>query len=233
MNEEVFISELKELGIILNNLQKHQLQEYYELLVEWNKKINLTRIIEKQDVYLKHFYDSLTILKVIDLNKNYKLCDVGTGAGFPGVVLKIVYPQLEIVLLDSLNKRITFLNEVIKKLNLNKITTVHERMEVYSKFHKEEFDVITSRAVAKTNVITEISVQALKKGGHLILMKGMCDEELEEAKEIIKNTNCEIEKIEKLELPIENSNRTLIDIIKLDSTPSKYPRSIDKIKKAL
>ncbi len=94
MNEEVFISELKKLGIALSNLQKHQLQEYYELLVEWNKKINLTRIIEKQDVYLKHFYDSLTILKVIDLNKNYKLCDVGTGAGFPGVVLKIVYPQL-------------------------------------------------------------------------------------------------------------------------------------------
>ena len=233
MNKETFISELKKLNITLTELQLNQLERYYDLLLEWNKKINLTRIIEKEDAYLKHFYDSLTISKIIDLNKNYKVCDVGSGAGFPGIVLKIVYPQLDIVLVDSLNKRIVFLNEVIKELNLEGIKAIHTRMETYSKEEKEKFDIITSRAVSKCNIITEISIQSLKIGGHLILMKGICDEELEQSTEIIKNTNCKIEKVEKLELPVEKSSRTLIDIVKLGTTPSKYPRSIDKIKKSL
>lgn len=233
MNEEDFIKELEKINIRLTELQKEQLKKYFELLVEWNKKINLTRIIEKKDVYLKHFYDSLTITRIVDLNNKYKVCDVGTGAGFPGVVLKIVFPQLEVVLLDSLNKRINFLKEVIEKLELKNITAVHERMEVYSKNHIEEFDIITSRAVAKVNIITEISVQSLKIKGHLILMKGMCDDEIKEADKIILCTNCKINKIERLELPVENSKRTLIDIVKNGKTPSKYPRSIDKIKKSL
>ena len=234
MNEIKFIEELEKMNIVLNEHQKEQLQKYYELLIEWNKKINLTRIIKKEDVYLKHFYDSLTITKIIDLNtEKYKLCDVGTGAGFPGVILKIVYPQLEVVLLDSLNKRINFLKDVIEKLQLKNITAVHERMEEYSKEHEEEFDIITSRAVAKTNIITEISVKALKIGGHIILMKGICDDEIKESEKIIEKLKCKIVKREKFELPIEKSNRTLIDILKKEKTPSIYPRSIDKIKKTL
>src|SRR5574344_1737083 len=134
----------------LNEEQLKQLNRYYELLVEWNKVMNLTTIIEKKDVYLKHFYDSLTISKVIDLTKYESLCDIGTGAGFPGLALKIAYPNLKITLLDSLNKRIQFLNEVIQKLQLEEITTIHGRAEDYSKReeYREKFDLCVSRAVA-------------------------------------------------------------------------------------
>lgn len=233
MNREEFITEVKELGISITDKQLEQLNEYYKALVEWNKKINLTSITEEKDVYLKHFYDSLTLFKEYDLTKDISLCDVGTGAGFPGVVLKIIFPNLKITLVDSLQKRLKFLDYVIKLLNLKDIELVHERMEDYSKQNEERFDIITSRAVAKTKILVEISFKALKVSGHLILMKSSFEEELSDAEKIIKDIGGEVIDVNTFKLPIENSQRALINIKKIKETETKYPRSIDKIKKSL
>ena len=153
MTENNFVKNVKELGIEINDKQLKQLEKYYELLIEWNEKINLTGITKKEDVYLKHFYDSLTIQKIIDLNDVETLCDVGTGAGFPGLVLKIVFPNLKVTLLDALNKRINFLNDVIEKLELKDIETIHSRSEDYALKNREKFDVVTARAVASLPVL--------------------------------------------------------------------------------
>ncbi len=233
MNREEFITEVKELGISITDKQLEQLNKYYKALVGWNKKINLTSITEEKDVYLKHFYDSLTLFKEYDLTKNVSLCDVGTGAGFPGIVLKIVFPNLKITLVDSLQKRLKFLDYVIKLLDLKDVELVHERMEDYSKQNEEKFDIITSRAVAKTKILVEISFKALKISGHLILMKSSFEEELSDAEKIIKDIGGEVIDVNTFKLPIENSERALINIKKVRKTEAKYPRSIDKIKKSL
>ncbi len=233
MNREEFITAVKELGISITDKQLEQLNKYYKALVEWNKRINLTSITEENDVYLKHFYDSLTLFKEYDLTKDISLCDVGTGAGFPGIVLKIVFPNLKITLVDSLQKRLKFLDYVIKLLNLKDVELVHERMEDYSKQNEEKFDIITSRAVAKTKILVEISFKALKISGHLILMKSSFEEELSDAEKIIKDIGGEVIDVNTFKLPIENSQRALINIKKVRKTEAKYPRSIDKIKKSL
>lgn len=233
MNREEFITEVKELGISITDKQLEQLNKYYKALVEWNKRINLTSITEENDVYLKHFYDSLTLFKEYDLTKDISLCDVGTGAGFPGIVLKIVFPNLKITLVDSLQKRLKFLDYVIKLLNLKDVELVHERMEDYSKQNEEKFDIITSRAVAKTKILVEISFKALKISGHLILMKSSFEEELSDAEKIIKDIGGEVIDVNTFKLPFENSERALINIKKVRKTEAKYPRSIDKIKKSL
>lgn len=233
MNREEFITAAKELGISITDKQLEQLNKYYKALVEWNKRINLTSITEENDVYLKHFYDSLTLFKEYDLTKDISLCDVGTGAGFPGIVLKIVFPNLKITLVDSLQKRLKFLDYVIKLLNLKDVELVHERMEDYSKQNEEKFDIITSRAVAKTKILVEISFKALKISGHLILMKSSFEEELSDAEKIIKDIGGEVIDVNTFKLPIENSQRALINIKKVRKTEAKYPRSIDKIKKSL
>lgn len=233
MNREEFITAVKELGISITDKQLEQLNKYYKALVEWNKKINLTSITEEKDVYLKHFYDSLTLFKEYDLTKDVSLCDVGTGAGFPGIVLKIVFPNLKITLVDSLQKRLKFLDYVIKLLDLKDVELVHERMEDYSKQNEEKFDIITSRAVAKTKILVEISFKALKISGHLILMKSSFEEELSDAEKIIRDIGGEVININTFKLPIENSQRALINIKKVRKTEAKYPRSIDKIKKSL
>lgn len=227
MDRETFIRELKKLNIELSKEQEKQLEKYYEILVETNKITNLTRITEKKDVYLKHFYDSLTIVKVIDLNQELSLIDIGTGAGFPGLVLKIVFPNLKITLLDSLNKRIEFLDKVIKELELTNIKTVHSRIEDY----KEQFDIVTSRAVAKTNIIVELAYNLLKKDGYYILLKGNIEEELANSKNALRELNLKIEQKEDFILPIENSKRTIIKLKKLDTQNSKYPRNFTQIKK--
>ena len=228
-----FLTAVKELGISITDKQLEQLNEYYKALVEWNKKINLTSITEEKDVYLKHFYDSLTLFKEYDLTKDVSLCDVGTGAGFPGIVLKIVFPNLKITLVDSLQKRLNFLDYVIKLLGLKDVELVHERMEYYSKQNEEKFDIITSRAVAKVKILVEISFKALKISGHLILMKASFEEELSDAEKIIKDIGGKVVDVNTFKLPIENSQRALINIKKLRKTGEKYPRSIDKIKKSL
>lgn len=228
MNKETFKEELKKLNIELTKKQEDQLEKYYNLLIEENKKTNLTRITDKEEVYLKHFYDSLTITKVIDLAQNLSIIDIGTGAGFPGLVLKIVFPNLNITLLDSLNKRIDFLNKVIKELNLKDIKTVNSRIEEYQ---QETFDIVTSRAVAKTNILLELSCRLPKINGYFIFLKANIEEELKESQNALKQLNLSIEKQETFNLPIENSQRTILKIKKNSSISTKYPRNFAKIKK--
>ena len=206
MNINDFNEELKKLNITLSVYQLDKLEKYYKLLVVWNKKINLTRIIEKEAVYLKHFYDSLTITKVIDLKEVNTLCDVGTGAGFPGIVLKIFYPHLKITLVDSLQKRINFLNEVIKELELKDIEAIHSRGEDF----KGQFDVVTSRAVANIEKLVNYTMHLVAKEGVFIAMKGNIDKELTEIVEKKLSKKYQILKINKFRLPIEKSDRSLI-----------------------
>ena len=208
MNKEEFIEELKKININPTEKQLNQLDSYYKLLVEWNKKINLTRITSEKEVYLKHFYDSLTINKVIDLNKVKTMCDVGTGAGFPGIVIKIIFPNIKTTLVDSLQKRVNYLNKVIKELKLNGIKAIHVRGEDY----KETFDLVTSRAVANIEKLVKYTMHLVKKDGTFIGMKGNIDEELTQnvRKELEKKYI--IEKIEYFELPKEQSKRSLIII---------------------
>lgn len=224
MNLERFIEETKKLGIYITENQLNQLEKFYELLISWNEKINLTRIIEKEDVYLKHFYDSLTLIKTIDLKKNLSLCDVGTGAGFPGIVLKIVFPNLKITLIDSLQKRINYLNEIIKELNLHNIEAIHTRAEDYARSNREKYDIVTARAVANLKVISELCIPMVKENGYFIAMKANATEEIKESENIIKELGASSEDIIEFILPIENSNRTLIKIKKIRKTNSKYPR---------
>ena len=234
MNIETFIKEVKELGINLTDKQLEKLEKYYNLLVEWNEKINLTRIVEHDEVYLKHFYDSLTLSKVneyfLDLNKELKVIDVGTGAGFPGIVLKIVFPNLKVTLLDSLQKRLTFLNEVIKELELKDIETVHDRAEDYAKNHREEYDIVTSRAVANLRVLSELCIPMLKVNGYFIPMKANVEEEIEESKDILEKLESTISTQYTFNLPIENSIRNILVIKKMNKTNPIYPRRMDKIK---
>ncbi len=208
MNQELFIKELNKLNISLTKEQLIQLEKFYDLLIEWNNKINLTRIIEKEDVYLKHFYDSLTIAKVIDLTKVDTLCDIGTGAGFPGVVLKIVYPNLKVTLVDALQKRVNYLNEIIKQLNLKNIKAIHVRGEDLA----EKYDVVTSRAVANIEKLLTYTMHLVKKDGVMIAMKGNIEEELNDTIVDKINKKYKIIKIEKFYLPIESSKRSLVVI---------------------
>ena len=231
MDKETFIKELEKMNINLNDTQLNQLDRYYKLLIEWNKKINLTRIIDEKDVYLKHFYDSITLCKAINLCQNLSLCDVGTGAGFPGIVLKIVFPTLSVTLIDSLLKRVNFLNIVIKDLELTNIVAIHARGEDYARENREKFDIVTSRAVANLSTLSELSLPMCKVNGYFIPMKANASEEISEAKDILVKLNSEIEEVIEFDLPIENSHRTLIKISKKNKTNTKYPRSFDKIKK--
>ena len=206
MNDKMFIEELKLLGINPTEDQLSKLEEYYNLLVEWNSKMNLTRITSKEEVYLKHFYDSLTIAKAIDLNEYHTLCDIGTGAGFPGLVLKIFYPHLEIVLVDAREKKLKFLDEVIKKLDLKGISTLHIRAEEYH----EKFDIVTSRAVANIEKLMNYTMHLLKSNGKLIAMKGDISQELTADVKAKIEKKYKIEDIINFELPIENSKRSLV-----------------------
>lgn len=229
MNLNMFLEELKRLNLEPTELQLNQLHKYFELLVEYNKVMNLTGITEEEDVYLKHFYDSITLVRTVDLNSVNSLCDIGTGAGFPGMVLKIMYPELNVTLVDSLNKRIEFLKIVIKELGLNKIEAIHARAEEYANNNREKFDVVTARAVASLNVLLEYSIPIVKVNGFFVAMKGK--NESEDASNALKVLSSKIEVIDNFLLPIENSNRTLIKVKKEAKTASKYPRKFADIKK--
>ena len=231
MDRDLFIKEVERLGIKVTGEKLNKLDKFYKILIEWNEKINLTGITEEKEVFLKHFYDSLTIANSIDLTKINTLCDVGSGAGFPGIVLKIFFSNLKITLIDSLNKRIIYLNDLINRLELKDIEAIHSRMEDYSKLNEEKFDIITARAVGSTKLLSEISVKALKINGYLIFMKGDIDEELTNIDNCLKELGLEIINIDRFQLPIENSNRSIITIKKNSKTKNKYPRSVDKIKK--
>ena len=206
MNKEEFIKYLEELNIYPTQDQLEKLNKFYHLLIEWNEKINLTRIVDEKDVYLKHFYDSLTITKEVDLSKVNTLCDVGTGAGFPGIVLKIMYPNLKVTLIDSLQKRVNYLNEIIKVLELTNIEAIHSRGEDY----KGSFDVVTSRAVANIEKLVKYTMHLVSKDGVFIAMKGNIDNELTDSVEKVISKKYKIVKINKFKLPIEESERSLV-----------------------
>lgn len=228
MNEIEFREELLKIGINITDEQISKLEHFYQLLVEWNKKINLTRIINKEDVYLKHFYDSLTLIKAVDLTQKINVCDIGTGAGFPGIVLKIVFPNLRIVLIDSLNKRIEFLKHVIKELGLEDIEPIHDRAEIYIKNNRNKFDLITTRAMAKLNIISEICLPGLKNNCLFVPMKANIEEEIKDTK-YLSILNSEIINVVTFNLPKENSIRNLIVIRKNGDISLKYPREYNKI----
>ena len=227
MTEKIFIEYLKELKIEITPEQLEQLNKYYKLLIEWNEKINLTSITQKEDVYLKHFYDSLTLNKAIDLNSISNLCDIGTGAGFPGMVIKILFPHLNVTLLDSLNKRTEFLKLVIKELDLKEIEVVNSRAEDYK--NREHFDVVTARAVAPLNILLELATSLSKK--YVVLMKANCEEELRNTRNLYKELDIELELRTEFLLPFENSKRTILKYLKKSKTNLKYPRRYDQIKK--
>lgn len=230
MNKEEFIKELEKLNIQLTEEKLKKLDDFYKLLIEKNKVMNLTAITEKNEVYLKHFYDSLTVCKIINLNQKISICDLGTGAGFPGIVLKIIFPNLELTLVDSLEKRCKFLQEVKKELNLD-FNIICSRIEEFSINNKEQYDVLISRAVAKTSIILELGIQALKIDGFYILMKSNVDEELKNIDNCLKKLDLTLLKKEEFELPKENSKRTLLMFQKNKSTNDNYPREYSKIKK--
>ena len=228
MNQSEFIEELKKIKIYPTEEQLNQLEKYYEMLIEYNKKMNLTAITDKEDVYLKHFYDSLTISKIIDLNKENTLCDLGSGAGFPGLVLKIFYPHLSITLVDSLEKRIKFLKEVIKELNLHFIEAIHDRIEEYSVKNVEEYDIVTARAVTNLSALLEMGSPLIKVNKYFIAMKGNFNEEYKNA---LKELKLKEELCIEFDLLKEEGHRTLIKITKKKKTPEKYPRKYSEIKK--
>ena len=227
MDNLEFINALKELNIIVTEEKLEKLNQYYELLIEWNEKINLTAITSKKEVYLKHFYDSLTLNKIIDLSKVTSLADVGTGAGFPGLVLKIFFPEIHITLIDSLNKRIEFLKIVIEKLNLDNIEVINKRVEEIKT--REKYEVVTARAVANLHILLELLTPISSK--YIVLMKGEAKEELLNTNRLYQELNLKLIEIKDFLLPIENSNRTLIKYEKLKPTNIKYPRNFGTIKK--
>ncbi len=229
MNNEEFIKNCECLNIKINDDILDKFEKYYKLLLEWNQKFNLTAITKKEDVYLLHFYDSLCLLKAIDLNKYDSLCDFGTGAGFPGIVLAIINSKINIVLVESNNKKCVFLNEVVNKLNLKNVTIINIRMEDFSRKNIEKFEIITCRAVTSIPIILELSVCALKIGGLLIPLKSNCDEEIKKYSYLEKKLNVKL--LDKIDyyLPINNASRTIPIYKKINKTNNKYPRNYNVI----
>lgn len=224
-----FLADLKEWNIEPSEQQLLQLEKYYEMLVEKNKVMNLTAITEYEDVLKKHFLDSLALCQMIDLKeKKVKLLDLGTGAGFPGIPLKIFFPELEITLMDSLNKRIIFLQEVIAELGLTKITAVHGRAEetALKPEYREKYDFCVSRAVARLVSLAEFCLPFVKQGGYFVPYKsGEIQVELQEAKFAVRELGGEIINTQEFQLPNSDIHRTLIQIKKIKQTPKKYPRA--------
>ncbi|MBS6558849.1 MAG: 16S rRNA (guanine(527)-N(7))-methyltransferase RsmG [Clostridiales bacterium] len=215
------------LDIALSEEQLQQFLSYYEMLIEKNKVMNLTAITEKEEVIDKHFIDSISLNKAMDVTKPLKILDLGTGAGFPGIPLKIAYPNLEITLLDSLNKRIKFLDEVIEALGLEGIVTIHGRAEDYAKqaSYREQFDICVSRAVANLATLSEYCLPYVKEGGCFISYKsGSVEEELEQSKKAIFELGGKVKEVIAFTLPETDIERTFVVIEKVRKTPKKYPR---------
>lgn len=222
-----FEKQLEELNIQLNEDQKWKFKRYYELLIEWNKIMNLTAITDYDEVNEKHFVDSLAIVKSIELEKVKSMIDIGTGAGFPGIPLKIVFPQLQVVLLDSLNKRVKFLNKVKEELGLENIDILHGRAEDYAREneYREKFDLCVSRAVANLSTLCEYCLPYVKIGGVFISYKsGNIEEELQESKKAIEILGGKVEEHIKFQLPGTDITRSFVKIKKKSSTKNKYPR---------
>ena len=231
MNPEQFVQELAKHNFDLTDKQKTQFEQYFKDLVETNEHVNLTRITDKEDVYLKHFFDSITPLFTFKdvFTKGATLCDVGAGAGFPSIPLKILLPDLKITIVDSLAKRLTFLKELIAKLGLSEVELVHGRAEDVgqNKLYREHFDLVTARAVANMTVLSEYCLPLVKKGGYLVALKGpKAEGELEESSKAIQVLGGEKVSETELTLPNSDEERTLILIKKIKQTPKKYPRQV-------
>jgi len=229
MEEREFKNKLREnaelIGVLLDDSMLEKFYDYKKLVVEWNGKINLTAITDDLEFVVKHFIDSITISKYIVKDKT--IIDIGTGAGFPGIPIKILNKENKVVLFDSLNKRLKVLEDIIKKINLENIETLHGRAEetFKNKNYREKYDIATSRAVAALNVLSELMLPSVKVGGICICMKGNnAESEIEEAKKAIKELGGEIVKVEKITLPELNLERNIIIIKKVKKTPNKYPR---------
>lgn len=232
MNKEEFIKYTsEELGINLSNDQINKLDFYCQFLIKTNENVNLTAIKTENEIYLKHFFDSLTITKTIDLSKVSTLIDIGTGAGFPGMVLKIVFPHLKLTLLDSNNKKINFLKELSEKLEISDINFYNGRAEEFVKNNRESFDMVTARAVSNLSLLSELCLPLTKVNGYFVPMKGANNEEIDDAMYAIELLGGKVEKIDNFKLPIEESVRNIIAIKKEKTTPAKYPRRYEKILK--
>jgi len=231
MNEAEFLIEIQKLNIVLSEEQKDLLKEYANFLLEYNQHTNLTAIKTINEVYLKHFYDSLTLVKIIDLTKELKILDIGTGAGFPGLVLAICFPNITVHLLDSNQKKITFLNQVIQKLSLKNVKTIYQRVEDFAKDQIETYDIITSRAVAELRILLEISFSILKINGTFIAMKSSIEKEMQDSMDTIDILGGNLEEINSFELPKAAGKRNLIKIKKIKETPKEYPRRYSTILK--
>lgn len=227
MTPEEFYQLLKQQQIELTDRQQMQFERYFELLVEWNKKINLTAITEKKEVYLKHFYDSIApILQGRIKNQNIKLLDIGAGAGFPSLPMKILYPALDVTVIDSLNKRILFLNHLADELDLEKVHFYHGRAEDFAqdKDFRAQFDIVTARAVARMQILAELTIPFLKVGGRLLALKATnAPEELTEANNALSLLFSKVKENSSYQLP--NGDPRYITIVdKKKETPNKYPR---------
>ncbi|MGX9292065.1 16S rRNA (guanine(527)-N(7))-methyltransferase RsmG [Bacillus sp. A015] len=227
MNIDQFKAALEEKGITLSPVQLEQFETYFRMLVEWNEKMNLTSITEKEEVYLKHFYDSISAAFFIDFHNVTTICDIGAGAGFPSIPLKICFPHLHVTIVDSLQKRITFLNELAKGLNLQDTTFYHDRAETFGqrKEKRESYDLVTARAVARLSVLSELCLPLVKKEGLFVALKASAaDEEMQAGKKAVTVLGGEVVEKHSFVLPLEESERNIIVIEKKKQTPKKYPR---------
>ena len=229
MNKEEFVLAVRNLGLLIDENILNKLEIYCDFLLEYNRHTNLTAIRDREEVYLKHFYDSLTICKVIDLNDKDNLMDIGSGAGFPGLVLKIFFPNLHVILVDSNNKKTKFLLELSQKLNVSKIEVINDRVENLLSKYINSIDVVTARAVTNLPVLVELAIPFVKKNAFFIAMKGNNEEELKNGLFAIKQLNSRIYDIQKFELPKNAGNRTLICAIKEKATVIDDIRPYDKI----
>lgn len=226
--EEFYQKVLEDFNIALTEEQKNAFETYANFLLSYNTKVNITAIKTKEEVYLKHFFDSLTVLKYVNMSNIKSVLDVGSGGGFPGIVLKILYPSISFTLLDSNHKKCDFQKEVIKLLKLNRIASINERAENYYKTNIK-FDMVVARAVAPLNVLSELCIPFLNNNGHFISMKTNNESELNLATDAITILGGKINNKYEFELPNEGGNRVIYDIIKIKETPEGYPRVYDKI----
>ena len=229
MNETEFINELKKIDIILTQNQINKFKIYYEYLIEYNKHTNLTSITTKEDVYLKHFYDSCLLTKTIDFNNINTMLDIGCGAGFPGIVIKILFPNIKLTLLDSNNKKTKFCESLSTLLELDNVEIVNKRAEEYIIEKREYFDIVSARAVKNLPVLIELSIPYVKQNGYFIAMKSDYEEELNNSKNGIKVLGAEYIKTININLPNNTGIRNFILIKKVNKTNPKYPRNYSQI----
>lgn len=230
MTKEEFIINCKNLSIEITEEIYSKLYKYFELLVEWNNRFNMTSILEEKEVFLLHFYDSLCLNK-INLNEINSLCDFGTGAGFPGMVIALVYPNIEVTLVESNNKKCTFLEEVKQQLNIKNVSIFNERIEDFARKNREKYDVVTCRAVTSIPIIIELSTSLIKVNGLLAPLKSNCEEEINKYKYLEKEFNLKLENLIKYNLPINDAYRVIPIYKKLKETDIKYPRNYGTIVK--